>query len=232
MNRLLATTTLEVRVLRRHGFVYAAAVVVVTWSVVLHLLPEQALDDAVPVAVWFDLAIVGFFFMAASVLLEKGQRTTAALVVSPLRFREYLGGKLIALGLLGVASSTLVVMTTHGTDADYALLLLGVALNALVFLLCSFLTVTPFSNISTWYMPAVVVLTCLDLAVVPHVGWSDHVLLRALPSYGPLQLIAAAFDPIDLSSVVYAVGMSVGWSLVLAWLCRWCHQRFNLERMR
>jgi len=231
VSRLLTATRLEALVLRRHGFVYAAVVVVATWSVVLRLLPDKALDDAVPIAVWFDLAIVGFFFMAASVLLEKGQHTTSALVVTPLRFREYLGAKVIALGLLGLASSTVVVLSTHGTDVNFALLLPGVALNAVIVLLYSFFTVTPFTNISTWYMPSVFFLSCLDLAIIPHVGWSDHILLRALPSYGPLQLIAGAFGPIDGSSVVYAIGMSLGWAVVLAWLCKWFHQRFTLERM-
>jgi hypothetical protein len=75
-----------------------------------------------------NLLINGFFFMAGLVLLEKGEGTLEAQVVTPLRTGEYLASKVITLTVLSLLESVLLVLLAVGLDINWLALLAGVAL--------------------------------------------------------------------------------------------------------
>lgn len=230
MNRFLAVLGADLKLMSRNGFVAAAVIVVATWSTALHFLPVAASDTWIPVALWLDMAIVGFFFMAAAVLYEKSQRTMTALVITPLRFREYLGAKVTLLTLLSLIGCVLVTLSSRGLDFDPFWLLLGVALTAIVTLLFSFATVIPFSSMSSYTIPANLYLGILQAALIPHFGLIDFPLLKLLPTYGGLQLIQGAFTPISLEQALFGLVSAVSWALLLALLSARLFRRYVLVR--
>lgn len=232
MKRFFALVRADFKMLARNGFLVAAAAVVVIWSTALHFLPAASSDTWVPVALWLDMAIVGFFFIGAVVLQEKNQRIMAALIVTPLRFAEYLGSKILLLTLLALCGCAIVVLWSRGLNFNPLWLLIGVSMTAVVTLLYGFATVMPFNAMSTYTIPANIYLGVLQAALIPHFGWSDWFVLKLLPTFGALQLIQAAFTPISFGHAVFGFASAAIWIVLLSLLCLRMHRRYALVRGR
>jgi fluoroquinolone transport system permease protein len=73
MSRFGAALRLEDLLLQfRYGFYYAAALTTLVWITLLSALPESVLSLVVPFMIFADLAVVGYYFIAGMVLIEKG----------------------------------------------------------------------------------------------------------------------------------------------------------------
>ena len=93
MHRLVATIRLDLWLQLKNGFYYAVAFVLVCWFVLLTQLPEIDWGYLLPSVVFGNLVAVNFYFVAGLVLLEKGEGTLEAQVVTPLADWEWKKGK-------------------------------------------------------------------------------------------------------------------------------------------
>jgi fluoroquinolone transport system permease protein len=114
MKRLIATVRTEFQLQFRNGFYYAAAFVAVLLVIALLQLPVQSRALFLPLLMMQNLMINTFYFTGGLVLLEKGQGTLEAQVVTPLRTWEYLAAKVITLGILSLVESTVIVVLGYG----------------------------------------------------------------------------------------------------------------------
>jgi fluoroquinolone transport system permease protein len=80
-------------------------------------------------------------------------------------------------------------------------------LGTLIMLLAGFITSLPFGSVSDWFLFATVPLAVAELPVLYLSGVWPNPVLYLLPTHGPLLLLGAAFDQIQLApwQVVYAV---------------------------
>jgi fluoroquinolone transport system permease protein len=223
VNRLLVATRLDLRLQWRYGFYYAAVFVTLVWLALLWGLPARLQDVLVPLVVFVDLALVGFYFIAGMVLFEKGERTLAALTVTPLRFGEYLASKLITLTALAIVVSLVVALLIAPLRFNVPLLVLGIFFAALLSLLVGFLSVLAYTSISSYLMPSQLWLLPLALPLLAYLGWWGHPLLYLLPNYGALLLLRGAFVGIAPWQVAYAVLYQAAWVMGLAW---WSQRAF------
>ncbi|HSK91378.1 MAG TPA: hypothetical protein VK875_08700 [Euzebyales bacterium] len=215
---LRAAVRLDLRLQRRYGFYHAAAFSAVLWMAVLFVLPDSVLGVAMPYVIFGDLAIVGFFFIAGAVFFEKGERTVFALLITPLRFGDYLAAKLITLTALSVAVSVVVTLVDYGTGFNGPALLIAVVLISLLLLLSGLISATPFPSISEWLLPSTGVIAVLSLPLIHYSGLWPHPVFYAIPTQGPMQLLGWAFGQIPMTTwqVVYAVAYPVVWIAVLS----------------
>lgn len=232
MTPTMAALRLDARLQRRYGFLYAAVFAAVLWIAVLWLLPERLLGPALPLVLFGDLAIVGFFFIAGAVFFEKGERTLFALLSTPLRFRDYLLAKLIALTTLAVAVSLVVVITVRGLDFAPLPLLTGVVLTSLLMILLGFVTAAPYPSVSEWLMPALLPLLVINVPLLNYLGVWPEPLLHLIPTQGSLLLLGAAFEQVRLSwgQLAYAVGYQALWIAGLFLVARRVFERFVISR--
>ena len=93
MTRLVATLRCDVRLQLRNGFYWAVAFLLTTLLVVISQLPPLDWVPVLPPLVLGNLVTATFFFMAGLVLLEKGEGTLEAQIVTPLSSDEYLLSK-------------------------------------------------------------------------------------------------------------------------------------------
>jgi fluoroquinolone transport system permease protein len=207
MKRLIFTMRLDALLQLRYGFYYAAMFVTVLWIALLYSLPGEALEVAVPFVVFADLAVVGYVFIAAAVLFEKGEKTLFALVSTPLRFREYLASKLATLTALAVIMSLTVVATTHGVRFDAVPLILGVIFTSLISLLLGFIVVSPFTSISAYLIPGQLPAMVLVAPLANLFGFWESPVFYLIPTHGSLLLLGDAFGSVRLSTwkLSYAV---------------------------
>jgi fluoroquinolone transport system permease protein len=230
MNRVLSTTLLDLRLQQRYGLFYAAAFVTLVWVVVLRLFPADLLELALPFIIFVDLGIVGVYFIAGMVLFEKGEQTLEALVVTPLRFREYLSAKLATLTLLALTISLIVVISVYGFGFNLLWLLLGTTLTSLIALLVGFISVAPYRAISAYLLPSQVYFLPLNLPIIDYFGWWEHPIFYLVPTQGSLLLLRGAFEPLAAWQVAYAIGYQVLWIGVLAWVARRMFDRYIVGR--
>lgn len=231
MTRLTSLARLDVRLQHRHGFYYAAAFITLVWIVLLRQLPTEALPVAVPVIIFTDLSMVGYYFLAGTVFMEKEQRTLAALVVSPMRFGDYLAAKLATLTALAVVISLVITVATYGFGFNALLLTVGTVLAALMLLLVGFISAAPFDSISTYLMPSQLYLLPLALPLIDYFGWWQSPLFSLIPTQGSLLLLRGAFEPIAAGQVLYAVAYQVLWIGGLAWMARRAFRRHMVAKM-
>jgi fluoroquinolone transport system permease protein len=209
---------------------YAAAFVTLVWVVILRLFSAEMLGVALPFIIFADLGIVGVYFMAGMVLFEKGEQTLEALVVTPLRFREYLTAKLATLTLLALVISLVVVITTYGLGFNMLWLVLGTALTSLIALLVGFISVARYQAISAYLLPSQLYFLPLNLPIIDYFGWWEHPIFYLIPTQGSLLLLRGAFEPLAAWQIIYAIGYQVLWVGLLAWVARRMFDRYIVGR--
>ena len=109
-----------------------------------------------PVIILENLVINTFYFMAGLVLLEKGEGTMEAQVVTPLRPWEFMAAKVLSLGLLSLLESLLVVVVVSGVGFNWILLVLGILMLVGIYALYGFFVVSRYDSIGEFILPSVV----------------------------------------------------------------------------
>jgi len=242
MTRLTATMKWDVRLQWRNGFYYAAMVVVIIWALLMSQVPANVLsgigDDTLawllPVAILGNLLIGTFYFMGGLLLLEKGEGTLEAQIVTPLRSTEYILSKLATLTVLSLIENSLLVgiifalrsrfwlepfqqVSALGPELIISILLFdaGLILAALMLCLAGFLVVIRYDSINEYLLPSILVTTVLMLPLVAYMaGWQSP-LLYLHPLQAPLLLLQAAWQPLPAWPILYALAYSLLWIWLL-----------------
>lgn len=234
MKRLLATIRTDLRLQLRNGFYIAAAFVVVVLVILMRQLPEASRSLGLPMLVYGNLLINGFFFMAGLVLLEKGEGTLEAQVVTPLRTGEYLASKVTTLTLLSLVESALIVLLTVGLDINWLALLAGVALMTPLLALAGFLLVSRYDTLNEFMFPAVGAVAVLSLPLLPTFGLLEGVLngvwVYIMPVEPSWLLLQAAVAPVEPWQPIYALLAGALWVAIFFLLAQRAFYRFVIMK--
>jgi fluoroquinolone transport system permease protein len=133
MSGLFVLVGHDARLQYRYG-IYAAYAFVIGFYVLVLTLGKDVLPAwAVALVIYTDPAAVGFFFLGALMMLERGEGVRTALSTSPVSAAQYLAGKLVTLTAVALFAS--VVLTfVHQAAPDPLLLAAAVVLTAVTFL--------------------------------------------------------------------------------------------------
>ena len=215
MHRLAATVRLDVRLQARNGFFYAVGFVLACWFAVLSCLPEIDWGYVLPAVVFGNLVMVNFYFVAGLVLLEKGEGTLEAQVVTPLAGWEYLASKTLTLTALSVVEQLVIVWSAHGGGVSLAPLLAGIALAGILYTLVGFVLIARYRSINEFLLPSVLCTVLLSLPMLRYFGIWDTWLLYLHPFTSPLVLLEGAFRPIPTWEWAYGLTHAAAWSALL-----------------
>ena len=217
MRRLLATIRCDVMLQLRQGFYYATAFVLICFVAVVSRMPSLDLIWLMPALVIGNLLLNTFYFVGGLILLEKGEGTLEAQVVTPLRSWEYLASKVGTLTLLGVVENILIVMLLLGFGFDPLLLAASLFLTAVLFGLAGIIAVVRYASINEYLMPSMLYTSLLSVPLMPYLMQWDTWLLYLHPLQATLLLAQAAFQPVAPGQMVYGVLYSVFWIGLLAY---------------
>ncbi len=200
----------------REGFYFASLFVLVVVGVVVSLLPAAAVVF-LPAILLTNMLLATFAFLAALLLLEKGQGTLEGLIVTPLRPSEYLLAKILSLTVLAVlenaAITSIALMNGLLSDVGWGWILIGSAFSGAVYTLLGFLTVIRYQSLNDFMMPMILVTTLLQLPAMVCFGMPEYPALYLLPTHGPLLMFQAALGPMPTSKMIYAVVYPSVWIL-------------------
>ncbi len=233
MTRFLSALRLELTLQNRQKFLHAAVFSGFIWLTILLPMPHSLRPVAEPYILLGDIAIIGFFFVGGTVFFEKQERTLGAVISTPMRFREYLAAKLTVLLTISLAVAIVVVTIAHRFAFHPVPMLIGVVLGTLLMLLVGFITSLPFTSVSDWFMSATVPLAVMSgLPVLHYSGVWPNPVLYLVPTQGPLLLLGAAFDQVNLApwQVVYSVVWPVACVAAMSWAAKVLFGRYVIER--
>ncbi|MAG35252.1 MAG: ABC transporter [Dehalococcoidia bacterium] len=230
MNRLLATMWWDIQLQFRNGFYYATAFIVVVWIVIRSQLPALDLGWLLPALVSGNLIINTFYFVGGLMLLEKGEGTLEALVVTPLRIGEYLASKVLTLTLLALVENIILVALLYGLGFSVLPLVVGLTLASALYVLAGFLVVARYDSINEYLLPSILYTSVLSVPLLVYLGMWTSWAIYLHPLHAPLLVMEAAFGPVDTARLLYGVLYSALWIvLVAAWSQR-VFRRFIVAR--
>lgn len=233
--RITSTFLCDVRLQARNGFYYAAAVVAALSIVLLLLLPVQNLAWLLPAIIVNNLIVNGFFFLSGLVLLEKGEGSLEAQIVTPLRSSEYLAAKVGTLTLLSLVENLLICIAVIGIGFQSVWLVIGIVLGTAVYALAGFIVVARYDALNSFLLPAMAVVFLLSLPLLPYFGIGQNAIIETLLLVHPLQpiltLLSAALQPASALDVGYGLATGMGWVALLAWWANRTFRRFVVDKV-
>lgn len=230
MNRLLATIRWDIQLQFRNGFYYASVFVALIWIALLTQAPGLDLNLLLPAFILGNLVMNTFYFIAGLVLLEKGEGTLEAQVVTPLRTWEYLASKVITLTLLSLVECLAIVSFSYGLGFRMIPLLLGITLLAVLYCLYGFVVVARYDSINEYLFPSVFYTTILSIPLLDYFGLVKSWLFYLHPIQAPLVLLQAAFQPVPSWQIVYGLAYAALWSALIYEMTRRAFYRFIVAR--
>jgi len=228
--RIVSSLRWEVALQFRNGFYYAVGFILAFWVLLFTQLPQLDLRTILPGLLLGNLLVTTFYFMAGLVMLEKGEGSLEARVVTPLRSGEYLLVKVLALSLLVLAEN--LVIAALFSDFRFALLplALGLLLSGAIFSLTGFLAVVRYHTINEFLLPSMPYTLLLMLPLLDFFGVFPQQMLRLLfflhPVQAALVLLEGGFRPLSGWEWGYGLCYSLAGVMVLFGLCRRAFRRF------
>lgn len=129
----------------------------------------------VPIALVFEVVLLGFFFAAVMIFQEKQEATLKAYRVTPAGAWNYILSKNLLFIVLSLAYGIPLLLVGFGTSVNYGLLFLLLILTASMMTLLSLIIAVFFRNLSEWFFVGVAVLVINSLPSISY----------AMPSFSP-----------------------------------------------
>lgn len=178
----------------KQGFYAVYVFLTLIYMLIIYQLPEHIGAMAVPIIIYFDPSIVGFFFIGGIVMLEKAQGVLDYLVVTPLRSKEYLMAKAISLTVLAIVASSMITLMTYRSAVHWLLLILGIGLSSLLFTLYGFFVAAKCKSVNEYFVKMLpymllIVLPCFLMLIETPYRW----IFNIFPSVAGLKVVYGAF---------------------------------------
>ncbi|OEH85093.1 ABC transporter [Desulfuribacillus stibiiarsenatis] len=187
----------------RQGFYYVYVFITLLYILIISQLPTEVARFVVPLVVYSDPSMIGFFFVGGIVMLEKLQGVLQYISVTPLRAREYLLAKVISLTFLAEVAGFAIAFLTSPVKFNWFVLALGIGLTSIFFTLFGFMLAVESQSINHYFLKVVpyilvLIVPCILMFIFPRV-W----ILNIIPSVTGLKLVYGAFHGISSSSLAF-----------------------------
>ena len=212
MTRLLSIARWDVQLQFRNGFYYVSAAMAAFFVILLRQFPQVDWAYWWPAIITGNLTVNAYYFMAGIVLLEKGEGTMEAQIVTPLRPWEILTSKVLTLGLLSLFETLTIVFLVQGAQFNWFLLVTAIVLYIAILALYGFIIVVRYDSISQFLLPSVIWTMGFSLPLLYYFDiWRSWVMFIH-PLQAILILIQSAFTSLPTWQVVYGIGYALLWT--------------------
>ncbi|HEC43007.1 MAG TPA: hypothetical protein ENI20_09290 [Bacteroides sp.] len=205
LGRLFRAVLWDLRLQVKYQILTVAVIVTVLYIAIFKLLVKGVFDEILILLIFTDPAMLGYIFIGALVLFEKGSNTLDAIVVSPLRIPEYLFSKVISLGLIATVCALAMAMAGHGIRFNYILFISSVFLTSAIVTLLGFAGASRIKTFNQYIIIVPMFLTPLALPLLNFFGLTNSWILYLLPTQATLNLIWGSFHSIGTADLVYSL---------------------------
>lgn len=220
----------DLRLQYRYGFYVVGVLVSAIMIGVLRWMPPDTARTLLPVFLFVNGIITTYFFVAGLVLYEKREGVLEALVVTPLRAREYLAVRVATLTGLATLETVGIVLLGWGADFRIAPVVLGVVLLGVLWTLIGMLVIFRYDSINEYLLPAALLQVVFQLPMFSVFGIWDAWYFWLWPTKGPLLLVLAGFEPVATGPLLVSLALSLAWIAGLAVWVQGAFARFIVRR--
>ncbi len=205
MRRLLKTIWWDLLLQLRYQIITVAIVITAAYTLVFKLLARDGFDEVLVVLIFSDPAMIGFIFIGALVLFEKGSGTIDALIVTPLKKTEYLFSKVISLGIIAIICSLVMAIAGHGWKFNYFLFIYGVVFTSSIFTLIGFIGVSRVKSMNQFVIIIPIFLVPFVLPLLNFFNLTSSWILYLIPTQAFLDLLWASFHAVPAGRIIFAL---------------------------
>lgn len=222
--RLTAVVAQDIRFQFRHGFYYAYGVLTVIYIILLRLLPTPLVHPAFILILFTDICTLGFFFIGAIVLLERGQNITESLFVTPLTLGEYLLSKQLSFLLLSASSALVIMVGASIYGRDLLWFASGIILSAVIYTLFGLAFAARAKNVNDYFGRALGAGLLISLPITAYLGLFDTPFFYLFPTRATLILLDVLDGQMGLGEKLSALLSLLIWLFILG---TWTYRRFE-----
>ncbi|NQU87179.1 MAG: ABC transporter permease [Mariniphaga sp.] len=205
MRVLIKTIWWDLKLLARYNIITVAIVIAVFYTGVFLGFNLRGHDDILIALIFSDPAFMGFTFVGAMVLFEKGSNTLQALVVTPIKIWQYLFSKAIALTLVALIVCFAMVFAGHGFKFNYLMFFLATFLSSIFFIFLGFIGV---ARVKSFNQYIIVIPLFLMPFILPYLNFfdvTDTLWFYLIPTQGSFILYKGAFESMSATDIIYAL---------------------------
>ena len=173
----------------KYGFYFLYALLVIIYMMIFSFFAGDLKNTIVSICVYSDPAAMGMFFMGALILLVKSQRIINSIAVSPVTTVEYIGGKVISIGIISEIVG--LILLAKGYTENIVLSGIGIFLGSIIFSLCGIIVGAKISSLNQYIICTIPFEIVGFLPVIMYrLGFqSENFLMLIHPGCGVMQLI-------------------------------------------
>ena len=134
----------------KYGFYGLYFLLIIIYLVIFSFFSGDVKNTIVSICVYSDPAAMGMFFMGALILLEKSQRITSSIAISPVTPEEYILGKVLSIGIISVFVG--IILMTQGGCANYLLCVIGLFTGSAFFSLCGIIVGAKIESLNQYIL--------------------------------------------------------------------------------
>lgn len=216
--RFLAAITQDIRFQFRHGFYYVYGILTLIYIILLQLLPDQWVQPTLTLILFVDICTLGFFFVGAIVLLERGQNIMESIFVTPLLLREYLFSKQLSFLILSCVSALLIVLGAGSQLNDMFWFLVGLILSSSLFTFFGLAFATKARHVNDYFVRSLGLGLLLSLPLVAYLNLFDSALFYLFPAKATLILLDVLAVTYSSGEKFYAAVSLLVWTIFLAYM--------------
>ena len=196
----------------KYGFCMLYLLMIIIYYVIFSFLTGNVKDTIVSICVYSDPAAMGMFFMGALILLEKSQRITNSIAISPVTVEEYILGKIVSVGIISEIVG--VILMLQGHTENYFWCAIGIFAGSVIFSLCGIIVGAKIESLNQYIIGT---LPFEIIGFVPvilyRIGfmWNNKLMIIH-PGCSVMRLIEG-----DTEMAVGAVASIVIWTILLFW---------------
>ena len=171
MKTLLSTLRWDLVLNFRQGLLYAALWVMIMWTALLSVLPDDLLLPLLISLLFLEVSIFAMYLMPGLYYLEKDERVLDSLVATPAPSWNWLTSKCLLFGLQTLVISVVIVLAVHGWHLHWGCFVTGIAISGLPLLLLGFALATRYHGIAAHLFPSIPLLVVMQLPLLSY--WID-----------------------------------------------------------
>ncbi len=222
--RLLAALRQDIRFQFRHGFYYVYAILTFLYVIILRFLPDTLVHPTLTIILFTDVCSLGFTFIGAIVLLERGQNLTESLFVTPLRLYEYLLSKIFSFLILSLTSVFFIMLGASIGGHDKIWFLFGTIFSALIYTLFGLVFAARARHVNDYFVKSLGIGMVISLPILAYLRLFDTPLFYVFPTRATLILLDVLDHDYALSEKLFSGASLLIWFFILSALV---YQRFD-----
>jgi len=194
MSQLFKQIKWQFLIFKKNNLLTMVVGITAFYVLIIYFIKDFAnVEKIITLLIYNDPAIVGFIFIAISIILEKDQEVLPALFVTPLNQHVYLISRIIALSAIGFGGALAMVLTAKGISFNFLHFSIGAFSTCVLFSLLGIFLVSYTTEILHFLLRGIPLLIFMSLPLLNYFELTDLSLLKIFPVHGGLNLIINSY---------------------------------------